>query len=86
MERYSCRGFADTTLTLESSTRNNGSGLLTAFLTLIQADLTSGNIDGCTAVCDRMNELLPLDRLDPPENLRHGAEMLCEACRQAGEK
>jgi len=63
LDRNEYRGYADSTIVLDDVTRTMGFLYRTAFKTLLEAELASGNVAGCQAIAARLNAMLPPARI-----------------------
>ncbi len=77
MENYSYRSFNDPAVPLSRTDLTMGPSYYRAFLTLVYADYQAADTSGAAAVCARMKEVLPVERLHPPENLERAIEAYC---------
>jgi hypothetical protein len=77
LERYSYRGFAERSVTIEHYTRLYGYSLLHAFHTLGLYEQTRGNTTACEEIKQELEERIPLDRIDPSPELRTMIDGMC---------
>ncbi len=77
LEKYRFRGLNDPSVPLSRTDLSNMPQYYSVFLNLIQADLSMGDTASAMTLCTRMNEALPVERLDPPEPMRQAITMLC---------
>jgi hypothetical protein len=76
LELYAYRSWNDPGVVLPDVSSNMASILYSITLQLVMAERANGNNAEATRVLDRMLELMPLDRINPPENLRQVIEQL----------
>lgn len=77
------RGYRDSTIALDDVTRRIGSLYYVALDALLRADMERHDINACRADRSALLAELPLDRLDPPAELRASIE---GACGSAGDR
>jgi hypothetical protein len=64
---------------LDRYTRENGHVLYRAFHVLGSAEQNNGDTASCLSIKRKIAELIPLERVDPPSELRREHEELCSA-------
>jgi hypothetical protein len=79
LERYSYRGYADPSLPLDETSRMFGMNYMAGFLTLASLESANGNTAECERVKERMLELLPPERLNPPAQLLQAIDATCQS-------
>jgi len=79
LESYSYRGYDDPTVPLEQTSRHMAYSLYFAFAELAQAEKNAGNMEGCQGIIDTSFELLPPERIEPPEQMLEVLESTCDA-------
>lgn len=75
--KYTYRGFKNPFRPLDFATRWVGINLLTSFLMLAHEYHQAGEYEECRRVMNRMNEVISVDIIDPPDQLRALARSLC---------
>ncbi len=77
-ERYVYRGFSDPSITIEPQTKRVAHSLYTSFITLAQAEEQNGNKIECSTIIKKMIDLLPLEKLNPNQNVKKSIKKLLE--------
>lgn len=78
LQKYNYRGFADPGVAIDKFTRVAALVLYRQFLGLAQYEIGRGNAEAGKQVLHKLNELLPVDRIDPPPQLRQMSEQLSQ--------
>lgn len=77
LERYSYRGYRDSSVPIDRYTQLVGHQLAHAFCTLARYELDRGDTAACRRIDRKLNKLIPIDRLEPTPELRREIEELC---------
>ena len=77
-ERYTIRGYADTSPPISVYTKGNGNNLQIAFYYLSSYEAALGDTTACRETAELLEELVPLDRIEPQPSVREAIERLCE--------
>ena len=77
LDRNEYRGYADSTVVLDDVTRRMGFLYLNAFRTLLEAEMTAGNVAGCQAIAARVRVMLPSSRLTTAKDVPPPIERIC---------
>jgi hypothetical protein len=77
LREYSYRGYADSSLPMEFTTRNIAINLTVAFLMLASTEAEKGNYPACMEIRQRMLRLLPPERAQPPAQITAAIESVC---------
>ena len=78
LERYTYRGYADSTVPLEQPSKWMAFNLYRGFILLAHDEMESGNDSECKYIKQKMLELLPPDRLTPHPKIQEAIDELCE--------
>jgi hypothetical protein len=78
LQRYRYRGYRDSSVSIDRYTRLVGHQLARAFCTLARYELDRGDTTSCRQTGQRLDELIPIARVDPPPELRREIEELCQ--------
>jgi len=70
LDLYAYRSWNDPDVVLPDVSRNMASILYSVSLQLVMAERANGNDAEAKRILDRMLELMPMERVNPPENLR----------------
>ena len=73
------RGYADSAVRLDDFTPNMGRQAYAGLIALLEAENAAGDTKSCHADRERMLARLPLDRLQPPREIRERIENACGA-------
>ena len=79
--RADYRGYADRSIALDDPTRNLGMTPYAGLIALLKADLKARDAVACRADRDALLAKLPLDRFDPPREIREPIENGCAVPR-----
>ena len=77
LEHYSYRGYAEPTVHIDETSGMMSQNLYAAFLTLARAARDNQGSELCTEIIEAMDAVLPLDRLQPSEQI---VELVPDAC------
>ncbi len=78
LERYSIRGYSDVSPPVSIYTKGNGMNLQIAFYYLAAYEAERGDTTACRETAEMLNELLPLDLIEPQPSVRDAIERLCQ--------
>jgi hypothetical protein len=76
LDLYAYRSWNDPEVVLPDVSRNMASILYSVSLQLVMAEKANGNDADAKRILDRMLELMPMDRVNPPDNLRQVIDQL----------
>ncbi len=76
LEKYSIRGYADVTPPISVYTKGNGNNLQIAFYYLASGEAALGDSTACRETAEMLEELVPLDRIEPQSPVREAIERL----------
>lgn len=76
--RYSYSGYSDPHVAVDKFSRTVAEKLYTTFMILAQHQFTKGDTAACIGTVDKMSELLPMDRINPSQELRDKIDMFKE--------
>ncbi len=78
LERYIYRCYADPTVPLEQPSKWMAFNLYRGFVLLAHDEMESGSDSECKYIKQKMLELLPPNRLEPPPQIRKAIDELCK--------
>ena len=77
LQKYTYRGFSDTTIYIEKETKWAAWELYGAFIALAESAMRDGNTSVCLRIKEKMTERLPIDRLTPHDALMKAIDAIC---------
>ncbi|MDF1543558.1 MAG: DUF2723 domain-containing protein [bacterium] len=81
-EKYDFAGIDDPNVLIETPTRWAYHNLYPAFAQLVLSEYDSGEVDSALVSLDRMNSVLPIERLQPSESMTSNLKQLESALRE----
>jgi hypothetical protein len=78
LEKYKYRGYADSLVPLESSSRNIGLNYYQSFLMLAMSEQRAGDVSACEETIKTLLQYLPLERIEPSERMQMMIEQVCQ--------
>jgi hypothetical protein len=81
LKRYSYRGYAESSITIDKFSHLAGQDLFSAFLSLARCEIMRGDSISCWQVKSKLLKELPPESIQPEEELRQRYENLCDSTR-----
>ncbi len=77
-EHYQYRSYSDSTIPIDLPATWFSQSLYWAFITVAQAEYVAGNLENCQQTKQKILTVLPLERINPPEQVQSSINALCE--------
>ena len=77
LEKYRYRGYANGTIPIELPTKWIAQSLYQVFIMAAQTEYQAGRVESCQQIKEKILTALPLERINPPEQVREYIKTLC---------